>query len=176
MCGIAVQGWEKYECCDDDCDASAAITNGVASPCPSVLPSGSSCAPTCNSGYTLAGSRSCYRYSLTDTAVCNGNPCKLTAPTNGALGTCASSLASGSSCTPSCNSGYTVYGSYSCTATALSGVSRSLPILLIRRDLPCPASPVLAQQRRAWTSAVIGMGADRGAGFRSTCAVGQARG
>jgi hypothetical protein len=76
---------------------------------------------------------------------CCGNPCKLTAPTNGLAGPCPASLASGSSCTPTCNSGYTVYGSYSCSAGALSGASRSLPILLIRRDLPCAASPVLAQ-------------------------------
>ena len=135
----------RVNCAGNACNAAAAPTNGGAGTCDSSLDSGSSCTPTCNSGYTASGSRSCSYGSYTNTFECKPDPCKLTAPTNGALGTCASSLTSGSSCTPSCNSGYTVYGSYSCLATALSGVSRSLPIMLIRRDLPCPASPVLAQ-------------------------------
>ena len=33
-------------------------------------------------------------------------PCSVTAPTNGALGTCSSTLAAGSSCQPSCNDGF----------------------------------------------------------------------
>ena len=39
-----------------------------------------------------------------------------TAPTNGVVGTCTNSLASGSTCQPTCDSGYTVSGTSSCTA------------------------------------------------------------
>ena len=44
-----------------------------------------------------------------------------TAPTNGAVGTCTNSLASGSTCQPTCDSGYTVSGTSSCTAGTLDG-------------------------------------------------------
>ena len=43
-------------------------------------------------------------------------PCDAsTAPTNGAVGDCTNSLASGSTCQPTCNSGYTVSGTSSCS-------------------------------------------------------------
>jgi hypothetical protein len=43
-------------------------------------------------------------------------PCAVAAPTNGALGTCASSLAAGASCQSSCSDGYGVSGRTSCSA------------------------------------------------------------
>ncbi len=46
-------------------------------------------------------------------------PCAVAAPTNGALGTCASSLAAGASCQFSCNNGYGVSGPTSCSATGV---------------------------------------------------------
>jgi hypothetical protein len=115
--------WKKWECCANDCDASAGITNGVASPCTTVLASGASCSPTCSSGYTLTGSRWCSWGTLGNSAACNPNPCGVTAPANGALGTCPSSLTSGSSCAPTCNTGYaqTGAGTYSCYLGSLSG-------------------------------------------------------
>jgi hypothetical protein len=106
------------------CDAAAVPTNGLATPCTGSLASGSSCTPTCNSGYTVSGTRTCTEGALTtNTAACNPNPCTITAPTNGALGACPSSLASGSLCTPSCNTGYvqTAGGTYSCSLGVLSG-------------------------------------------------------
>ena len=57
------------------CDASGDIANGVASPCTSSLAAGTSCEPTCNSGYTLTGLRSCDGHNLADTAVCNAMTC-----------------------------------------------------------------------------------------------------
>ena len=57
------------------CDASGDIANGIASPCTSSLAAGTSCEPTCNSGYTLTGSRSCDGQSLADTAVCDAMTC-----------------------------------------------------------------------------------------------------
>ncbi len=60
--------------CPASCDASAAPTNGLATPCTSSLASGSSCTPTCNAGYTLAGTRTCTAGTLTTTtATCNAN-------------------------------------------------------------------------------------------------------
>ena len=46
-----------------------------------------------------------------------------TAPTNGGVGTCTSSLASGSTCQPTCNSGYTVSGTSSCSAGTLTAAT-----------------------------------------------------
>jgi alpha-tubulin suppressor-like RCC1 family protein len=60
------------------CVASGVITNGAASPCTSSLAGGASCTPTCNSGYTLSGTRSCSAGTLTDTAACTANACVAT--------------------------------------------------------------------------------------------------
>ena len=46
-----------------------------------------------------------------------------TAPTNGGVGSCTSSLASGSTCQPTCNSGYTVSGTSSCSAGTLTAAT-----------------------------------------------------
>ena len=55
------------------CDASGAITNGApGSGCTSTLAHGTSCSPTCDSGYTLSGTRSCSAGTLTDNAMCSG--------------------------------------------------------------------------------------------------------
>ena len=108
------------------CDASVAISDGIASPCSASLASGSSCSPTCNSGYILSGSRLCGAGTLTDTAVCLPNPCDAsTAPANGGVGDCPSSLASGSTCQPTCNSGYVVSGTTSCNTGMLTAATCS---------------------------------------------------
>ncbi len=44
-------------------------------------------------------------------------PCAVTAPTNGALGTCASSLAQGATCQFTCSAGYGVSGPTSCSSS-----------------------------------------------------------
>ena len=105
------------------CDASDSISNGAAGPgCTSILAHGSSCSPTCNTGYTLSGQRSCSAGDLSDTAVCNPNSCDASgAISNGAPGSaCTSILAHGSSCSPTCNTGYTLSGQRSCSAGDLS--------------------------------------------------------
>ena len=51
--------------------------------CTSSLASGSTCTPTCNTGYTLSGSRSCSSGTLTDTVACKADspaPPRLTLP------------------------------------------------------------------------------------------------
>jgi hypothetical protein len=53
-------------CSGDSCDASNAITNGALNDCTSTLASGATCTPTCNTGYTLSGTRSCTAGALAD--------------------------------------------------------------------------------------------------------------
>ena len=113
------------------CDASAAPTNGAVGTCTSTLASGSTCQPTCNAGYTVSGTSSCLAGALT-AATCSANPCDASAaPANGAVGDCTSTLASGSTCQPTCNAGYTVSGTSSCLAgtftTAECSVAPSPP-------------------------------------------------
>jgi hypothetical protein len=142
------------------CDASGAITNGALNDCTSSLASGSSCTPTCDSGYTLSGSRSCSSGTLTDTAACTATPCDASAaPTNGALNDCTSSLASGASCTPTCDSGYTLSGSRSCSSGTLTDTvackadspapSKADSPAPSKADSPTPSSPTLETAEKA---------------------------
>ena len=111
--------------CNPPCNIATAPTNGVLGSCTSSLASGSSCQPTCNTGYTVSGASSCTLGVLT-AATCSPSPCNAaTAPTNGVLGTCTSSLASGSTCQPTCNTGYTVSGVSSCTLGVLTAAKCS---------------------------------------------------
>ena len=50
---------------DNPCDASAVPANGAVGTCTSTLASGSTCQPTCNTGYTVSGTSSCYDGALT---------------------------------------------------------------------------------------------------------------
>jgi len=45
--------------------------------------------------------------------------CSAVAPTNGALGSCTAVMGGGTSCTPTCNAGYTAAASMSCSATGV---------------------------------------------------------
>ena len=62
-------------CNGNSCDASTAVANGALNDCTSTLAHGASCTPTCNTGYTRSGIRSCAAGTLTDTVVCNPDPC-----------------------------------------------------------------------------------------------------
>ena len=117
------------------CDASTAPTNGVVGDCTNSLASGSTCQPTCDSGYTVSGTSSCTAGTLT-AATCSANPCDASAaPTNGGAGDCTGSLASGSSCTPSCDSGYALSGIRSCSAGILTDTAACTA------NSPSPANP-----------------------------------
>ena len=126
-------------CNPDPCDASIAISNGASGPsCTATLADGATCTPTCNTGYTLSGARSCSSGTLTDTAVCNGNSCDASgAVGNGALNDCSSTLAHGAACTPTCNTGYTLSGTRSCTAGALTDT-------VVCNPDPCDASGAIS--------------------------------
>jgi len=105
------------------CDASIPPSNGNVGTCTSTLASGSTFAPACNSGYTVSRTSSCSAGTLT-AATCNANSCDAsTPPTNGAVGDCTSTLASGATCQPTCNSGYTFSGTSSCTAGTLTAAT-----------------------------------------------------
>ena len=93
---------------DNACDAAVPPANGAAGTCTDTLASGSSCQPACDTGYIISGMSSCSNRVLTSNATCSPAPsCDASLPpANGAVGNCTGSLASGSSCTPSCDSGY----------------------------------------------------------------------
>ena len=109
----------------DSCDASTAPTNGGVGNCTSSLAYGATCQPTCNNGYTVSGTSSCTAGNVTS-ATCFGNSCDASSPpTNGGVGTCTNSLAHGSTCQPTCSSGYTVSGTSSCNAGTLTAATCS---------------------------------------------------
>ena len=56
------------------CDASAAPVNGGVGDCTNSLASGSTCQPTCDTGYTVSGTSSC-SFGVVTTAMCEPNPC-----------------------------------------------------------------------------------------------------
>jgi hypothetical protein len=118
-------------CTYSGCDASAAPTNGGVGTCTSTLAAGQTCTPTCNNGFTLTPSSgsSCSSSGVFAAATCVANACTVSAPNNGALGSCGASLTSGSSCIPTCNSGYQVVGSMSCTNGALTSTATCVQIV-----------------------------------------------
>jgi len=108
-------------CTANSCDASAVPTNGTIGDCTATLASGTSCTPTCSTGYTGSGGRSCNTGTLTDNFTCTANSCDASAvPSNGTVGDCTSNLASGASCTPTCSNGYIASGRRKCIAGTLN--------------------------------------------------------
>ena len=111
---------DDAECVPSPCDASAAPVNGGVGDCTNSLASGSTCQPTCDAGYTVSGTSSCSLGVLTS-ATCSPSPCDASAaPANGGVGDCTNSLASGSTCQPTCDAGYTVSGTSSCSFGVLT--------------------------------------------------------
>ena len=64
-----------------------------------------------------------------------------TAPTNGAVGNCTNNLVSGSTCQPTCYSGYTVSGTSSCTAGTLTAATCTSSPSANTTSPPPPPSP-----------------------------------
>ena len=60
-------GWTRI---DNACDASYPPLNGAVGTCTDTLVSGTSCVPTCNTGFVLEGVTSCTDRVLTEVAVC----------------------------------------------------------------------------------------------------------
>jgi hypothetical protein len=97
-------------CMPNPCEAPTAPDNGAVGTCTLALTSGGACQPTCDAGYTVSGTSSCFA-GTTTLATCEPNPCEgLQAPANGAVGTCTTTLASGGACTPTCDAGFMKQG------------------------------------------------------------------
>jgi len=81
----------------------------------------SQCTPTCNSGFTGSLSATCNTGSWTTSGTCSAQPCaSLPSITNSGAGNCVSGAASGTTCTPQCNSGFSGTLSATCTQGAWS--------------------------------------------------------
>jgi len=82
---------------------------------------GSSCLIKAQQGFTCTSPGRCSNGEFQHTAVCEPNSCDASSPpANGAVGNCTKTLASGSTCQPTCNSGYILSGSSSCTTGTLT--------------------------------------------------------
>jgi len=73
-----------------------------------------------------------------DTCVAKSSSCTLTPPENGASGDCTDTLASGSSCQPSCNSGYTVLGKSWCDMGTLTAATCQAKCTTFTTEASCP--------------------------------------
>ncbi len=105
-------------CAGQSCTVTAP-TGATMGTCTSPLPHLSTCAMSCSSGYLPVGSTTeCRAGNLTQVQRCDANACPVTV-TNGTPGTCAQpNIASGTSCSITCNSGYTLQGTQTCAPQA----------------------------------------------------------
>jgi hypothetical protein len=109
------------ETCTPSPCAVPAPADGTLGTCTSPLQSGTSCQFTCNSGYTLNGAATTCSYGQLTAQTCTPSSCSVYSPTFGNLGTCPSTLPSGSSCSFTCVAGYTLNGAAtSCTDGTLT--------------------------------------------------------
>eukprot|EP00457_Paulinella_chromatophora_P006619 gb/GEZN01006638.1/.p1 GENE.gb/GEZN01006638.1/~~gb/GEZN01006638.1/.p1 ORF type:complete len:533 (+),score=29.40 gb/GEZN01006638.1/:233-1600(+) len=138
--------------CKVHCVASSTTpTNGGKGTCGSLVSDGSTCTQTCNLGFTAgvtSATRTCTKGTLSaSTLMCTASSCpaSTTTPTNGGKGSCISSVSSGSSCTETCNAGYTAGGT-SATRTCTQGT-------LSASTLSCSATALLTCQ---WPTANAG--------------------
>ncbi len=99
-----------------------------------------SCQFNCSSGYTLAGTASiCFGTTFTP-QTCTPNPCPVSAPSNGLLGSCVASQPSGTPCSFTCNDGYSLNAS-STNCSAGSAIAQTCT------PNPCPlsvSSPIIS--------------------------------
>ena len=101
------------------CQVPAPV-NGALGWCTETVGSGFSCTPICNHGYATTEVYSCTAGALSPSRVeCSASACSVSAPANGVLGTCMGLLPSGSSCTPTCQTGYVLSGQFSCSLGSL---------------------------------------------------------
>ena len=106
----------------DPCDASALPANAESlGDCTATLASGSSCEPTCDLGY-VASVATCFAGNLTAAACDREASCDASALPAGAadLGDCNATLPSRSSCSPTCDDGYTLAASSECVSGTLT--------------------------------------------------------
>ena len=88
------------------CDTSVAPPNAAVGNCPAELASGSSCQPTCDSGYVATNPTTTCVSGYLKNATCATGCDVSSAPANGGKGDCGDFLGKSNSCTPTCNDGY----------------------------------------------------------------------
>lgn len=110
--------------CVSDCETPT-VVHGTTAKCPLIMKDGTSCTPECTSGYHLTGGDiTCVAGRLTALAKCEPDPCNSgNPPLHGSRGKCPSTLQSGKSCLPDCDSGCTLKGVRSCLAGHLTEAS-----------------------------------------------------
>ena len=135
------------------CTVTLPTSGGAMGDCPSSLPSGSSRTPTCDSGYTplrqqVMQRRHPHRHRCVQRATRAMHP----APSPGDPGSaCTSTLAHWSSCTPTCNTGYT-----SCQGPGRAAPASSPTILIVNPTHALPLSIILTKMgMTAFTTALM---------------------
>eukprot|EP00929_Paragymnodinium_shiwhaense_P016692 TRINITY_DN12527_c0_g1_i2.p1 TRINITY_DN12527_c0_g1~~TRINITY_DN12527_c0_g1_i2.p1 ORF type:complete len:1713 (+),score=257.70 TRINITY_DN12527_c0_g1_i2:130-5139(+) len=108
-------------CAPEPCDMVVPNNSDIGD-CPAVLPSGASCQPVCDPGYTASGLSTCQLGKLSATE-CRPNSCNITkAPDSGFFGDCPRVLQHGETCQPTCDDLYSVSGQLECHLGNLSDV------------------------------------------------------
>jgi hypothetical protein len=112
------------ECNPDPCDASHDVANGKSGTCTTTLESGGECKIECDQGYHREGVTYCLAGTLQSVAKCEPTPCDASEPPkHGTAGDCSAELASGSTCKPNCEEGYTLSGPSRCLEGALDAAT-----------------------------------------------------
>jgi hypothetical protein len=89
--------------CEQDCDTSQQglsidPANGNMGTCTGTIQSGLSCSYVCNTGFSVSSASTCIDGVFDVIGECLRD-CTVSAPSDGSLGTCSSSMTSGTSCT-----------------------------------------------------------------------------
>jgi len=133
-------------------DTTNKPTNGAVGTCGTSTAVGSTCTQTCNSGYRLTSgslTRTCSSSGTLSgvTAVCSPTAVSscpadtYNKPTNGAVGTCGTSTAVGSTCTQTCNSGYRLTSGSLTRTCSSSGTLSGVTAVCSR--VYCPGDPAI---------------------------------
>eukprot|EP00939_MAST-03C_sp_MAST-3C-sp1_P001660 g1660.t1 len=108
--------------CFANCTSISAPANGDMGQCPSSMISGDSCAFSCDAGFSLSSNTTCVDGVVTNGQCEQDCVVSIAAPTNGAIGNCSGTLASGSSCSVACNAGFTASAVLACSSGTLGSV------------------------------------------------------
>merc|ERR1719216_255050 len=106
--------------------AATAPQNASAGCTDDALNDGSECTITCNTDFAASGPTTCTGTDLT-AATCIAYCDFTTAPTDGQQGACTAKTAPGSSCLPTCDTGFTVTGPSNCLANGTANPATCTP-------------------------------------------------
>merc|ERR1712166_392152 len=129
-----------------ECSVTAPA-NGAMGSCKDTLASGSECQPKCNSGYKASGETSCTKGTLTPATCVPKKSCIVEPPVNkrgaiwGSLGTCGSTITDGTTCQPTCSTGYHSTGVTKCSNQRLTKKTECIEDSC---QIPVPSNGALA--------------------------------